>query len=137
MADKQETLNDSFGNGFPAGYTADPSGDGTFDQNVAVRGTVTTTSSPTPVAFTDGSGTIAVNATSQPVFAANAGRVYLLIQNNSADTLWINFGVAAVQTQPSIKLLPNGSYESGLIVSNQIVTIIGPNAGATFTAKQA
>jgi len=135
MADKQTTLFDFAGAEFRQGYTIDPDAL-TYDLNVSVRGgSVSTT--PNRGSFTDGSGTIAVGATSQQVFAANATRNYLLIQNNSADTLWINFGVAAVQTQPSIKLLPNGSLEFSQFLSTQTVNIIGPNAGATFTAKQA
>jgi len=136
MADKQTTLFDFAGAEFRQGYTADSDGT-TYDQNVAVRsGSVTPV--PSRGSFTDGSGSIAVNATSQQVFAANASRTYLLIQNNSGDTLWINFGVAAVQTQPSFKLFPGGSFESSpAFVSTQTVNIIGPNAGATFTAKQA
>lgn len=136
MADKSTTLQDFAGQTFLQGFTLGSDGT-TYSLNVNVTGGSGVPVQPTPAALTDGSGTIAAPAASQTVFAANATRKYLLIQNNSADTLWINFGVAAVQTQPSIKLLPNAAFESSLIVSNQSVTIIGPNAGATFTAKQA
>lgn len=89
-------------------------------------------------ALTDGSGTITTGGTSQQIFAANAARKYLLVVNVSALDLWINFGVAAVQTQPSIKITPNGSFVmEGFFVSTETVNIIGATTGTVFTAKQA
>ena len=91
----------------------------------------------TPGPFTDGSGSIAIAATSQALFAASATRKYLLVTNISTDTLWINFGIAAIQDQPSVPILTNGSFVmEGSFINNQAINIIGPNAGAKFTAKQ-
>lgn len=89
--------------------------------------------------LTDGSGTIDTGGTSQQVFAANANRVYLFIQNNSIETLWIQFGGAAVEDQPSIQLPASGdgfTMESNF-VSTESVEIIGASAGSEFTAKEA
>lgn len=92
-------------------------------------------------ALIDGSGTITTGGTSQQVFAADTGRNYLLIQNVSNGDLWINFGVAAVINQPSIKLATGSSIEFSLagtgVVPTDTVNIIGATTGQAFTAKAA
>lgn len=99
-----------------------------------VSGAITT---QTRGALTDGSGSIAAPATAQNIFAANATRAYLFVQNISADTLWINFGTNAVEDQPSVRLSPGASFAmEGMMVSTQLVSIIGPNAAAKFVAKE-
>ena len=87
--------------------------------------------------FTDGSSTIATGGTAQTVFASNASRRYLLIQNTSSSNLWLNFTTTAVQAGPSILLLPYAimTFE-GNFVSTELVSIIGASTGQTFTAKQ-
>lgn len=87
--------------------------------------------------LTDRSGTITAGATAQALAASNSSRKYLIIQNNSAESLWVNFTTTAVQSQPSLQLLPNGSLvmESGYI-STEAVSIIGATTGSAFTAKE-
>lgn len=102
-------------------------------------GAIVVTPTPAAGALTDGSGTLTAGGTSQQVFAANTSRKYLLVQNNSAEAMWVNFGVAAVTTQPSIQLGPNGGsieYEDNFVPSGT-VNIIGATTSDVFTAKQA
>jgi len=87
--------------------------------------------------LTDGSGTIATASTNQQIFAANAARKYLFIQNVSASDLWINFTTSAVIAQPSILIAPQGAFAlEDNFISTEAVNIIGATAGQAFTAKQ-
>jgi hypothetical protein len=92
---------------------------------------------PRSGALTDRSGTITTGGTSQQVMAANTNRKYLLIQNESTGDLWINFGVAAVATQPSIRLGQWDAFvmEEGFI-STQTLNVIGATTAQAFTAKE-
>lgn len=90
-------------------------------------------------ALTDRSGTIITGGTSQQLAPAETYRQYLLVQNPStaSGSLWINFGVAAVQSQPSIEI-PMGccvTMENGFVSIEQ-VNIIGATTGMAFTAKE-
>lgn len=89
-------------------------------------------------AVTDGSGTITNGGTAQQVFAANAARRYLLIQNQSTGDLWVNYkGSAAVESQPSVLLAPNGSLSfDDSFVPNAAVSLIGATTGQAFVAEQ-
>jgi len=87
-------------------------------------------------AITDRSGTITNAGASQVLAAANPNRSYFFIQNISADTLWINFGVDAVQDSPSIKLETNEKFVMDKFNSTDSITIIGPNVGDKFVAKE-
>lgn len=89
------------------------------------------------VAYVDGSGTTAEGNVSQEIFAANAERSYLFLVNNSDTDMWIDFAVAAVTSQPSIKLFANGGFYEPLVPPNTTVNIISASAGKAFTAKQA
>ena len=93
---------------------------------------------PVSGTFWDHSGTITTANQSQLVMKENPKRRYLLIQNVSNGTLWVNFTLAAQQAQPSIQLVSGGSYvlESSF-VSSEAVYIIGAVAGATYVAKEA
>lgn len=87
--------------------------------------------------ITDGSGTISVGGTSQVVFAANPIRKYLIFQNQSSGDLWINFGIAAVQSQPSIRVFPGESFlMEGSHISTDSINVIGATTGQSFAAKQ-
>jgi hypothetical protein len=92
---------------------------------------------PRSGALTDRSGTITTGGTSQQVMAANTNRKYLLIQNESTGDLWINFGVAAVIAQPSIRLGQWDAFvmEEGFI-STQALNVIGATTAQAFTAKE-
>lgn len=86
----------------------------------------------------DGSGSL--TGSSQQVFAAKPERLYLLIQNiDATNALWVNFGVAAVADQPSIKLAAGASLQfggsDGAIVPTASVNVIG-TAASKFVAKQ-
>jgi hypothetical protein len=120
----------------------DPTGEGTVcvnpgdDANRAMRVNVVA-GLPVRGAITNKSGTITLGGTSQLLAAGNTTRSYFFVQNISSDVLWIDFDVAAVQDQPSIKLLPAATFvmESGF-VSTDSITIIGPTTGAKFVAKE-
>lgn len=87
--------------------------------------------------LTDISGSITVGGTSQQLAAANSSRRYLFIQNVSVNLLWIDFGVAAVEDSPSIKLNPNASFTmDGTFISKDQINIIGPITGRKWTAKE-
>lgn len=93
---------------------------------------------PDRVSLTDRSGSITAGGTAQTAMNANSSRKYLLIQNNSSGNLWFNFGIAAVQNQPSILLQPGQSFVmEDRVISTQSVSIIGATTGQTFTAKEA
>ncbi len=121
--------------------------DGTANSDLTkVGGTAQTAADWTPLlqgaavkqnTLTDGSGAITTGGTAQTVFAANANRRYLYIQNNSSAALWINFTTTATASQPSIELAAGASFTmaSGF-VSTELVSIIGATTGQTFTAKQ-
>lgn len=118
------------GGGIPT--TASGDGDG---GTVMISGDVTIV--PTRGSLTDGSGTIASGGASQQIFAANTSRKYFFFENVSSGDLWINFGVAAVINQPSIKVLANGSFVmEASYVSDQAINVIGATTGQAFTAKQ-
>lgn len=94
---------------------------------------------PSTGGLTDRSGTITAGGTSQQVAAANADRRYLLLQNpsNAAGSLWVNFGVAAVQSQPSVELAPGSTLIfEGSFAPNAAIHVIGLTTGMAFTAKE-
>lgn len=89
-------------------------------------------------ALTDRSGSITTGATSQQLAAALATRKYFIFQNLSTETMWINFGVAAVADQPSISILPQASFVmETFFVSTQTINVISATTGSKFTAKEA
>jgi hypothetical protein len=103
--------------------------------SITVDGALTV--NPSGGSLTDGSGTITTGGTRQQIFAANATRKYLLIQNNSSASLWVNFGVNAAASQPSILIFPGQSYENpSHFCPTDRVDIFGAVTGQTFTAKQ-
>lgn len=99
--------------------------------------TVTTTGG----SLTDGSGDLVSGGSSEEVFAANPDREYLLVQNVDNYVLWVNFGTAAVQGQPSIKLNPGGSIQFPIggssFVPTQSVNVVGNTTAQEYTAKEA
>lgn len=115
------------------------------ESELTVGGVAVSASNPVPVdteaivtgTYVDGSGTIAAGGTAEEVFAANASRKYLFITNPSDTEMWINFGVAAVASQPSIRLAPNGGYFEPLVPSGQSVSIFCATTGKAFVAKEA
>lgn len=95
--------------------------------------------------LTDRSGTITSGGTAQTIAALNASRKYFFIQNLSTDTLWINFGVAAVVGWPSMALPPATSSTSGnggtleytgSFIPSGLVSVLGATTGDAFAAKE-
>lgn len=84
----------------------------------------------------DHSGTIATANVSQQVMPADQDRMYLFLQNNGDDDLWVNYSIAAVIGQPSIRV-PGGSelVEEGNFVSTEPVFVISAVAGTPYTCK--
>jgi hypothetical protein len=104
-----------------------------LDVGINVAGVQIDPRSPLPVTFTHTSFT--ATAASQVALASNSTRKYLLIQNNSAQNIWIRLGTAATAAAPSL-LLTNGStfvLENNIISTQSINVIRGGAANATFT----
>lgn len=79
-------------------------------------------------------------ASSVQILQANSGRRYLIIQNISAVSVWINFGAAATAGAGSLELLPNGIgiYEQeGNDVFTGAVFAISSGSGNSLTVKDA
>lgn len=90
-----------------------------------------------PGDLADLSGSITSGGTSQVLAPANSKRTYLLIQNISDETMWLNFGAAASADASSFKLVANGGFESPPhFIPNQSVNIIGATTGKKFVAKE-
>ena len=87
--------------------------------------------------FTDRSGTITAGGTSQQVAAANTSRRYLVFQNHSDTDMWLNFGTAAVATQPSVKIIANGGYYEPLVAPLGTVNVLCATTGKAYTCKEA
>lgn len=90
----------------------------------------------TGLTFTDRSGSITAGGTSQQVAAANTARRYLLFQNHSDTDMWIDFGIAAVANQPSVKVVAGGYFEP-LVPPTEAVHVICATTGKGFTCKEA
>lgn len=91
-----------------------------------------------PSSVNDGSGTITLGGTDQLLFAANAGRRGLLIQNQSSGDLYVNLvGGTATGTQPSL-WLPAGSELTldANSVGGSAIRIYGATTGQAFVAEE-
>lgn len=90
-------------------------------------------------ALNDHSG-VTADAATHEVVPANGGRQYLLIQNNHATLdLWIDFGIAAVLSYPSIQVYPGSTLiwgDGGGFIPTQAVNMIASAAGVTYTIKE-
>lgn len=87
------------------------------------------------------SGVLAAAATAQTISAENRSRQYLFIQNlAAADDLWVNFGIPAVASQPSIKIPAGAALEfaagSTGVVPTALVSVIGATINNPYTAKE-
>lgn len=85
----------------------------------------------------DRSGTIAAAATSQTVMAENPSRAYLLFQNISDTTMWVNFGSAAAADSTSIQVLAGGAitFNSGWVPTDAVNVLCATDTKA-FVAKE-
>lgn len=93
--------------------------------------------SPAVGILDDRSGAIAAADTSQVLMPANAERCYWFLQNQSETTdMWIQYGAAAVKSQPSIRVGPLETYTPSFIDRREI-QIICASINAPFTCKEA
>lgn len=93
---------------------------------------------PSNGALTDRSSTIASGGAAQSVAAAFPGRLYLLFQNHSDTDMWINFGVVAVASQPSFKIIAGGSYASSArFCPTGSISVFCATTGKGFSCKEA
>jgi hypothetical protein len=87
--------------------------------------------------LTDGSGTITTGGTAQNALASNASRQGFFIQNNSTGNLWFSTLATAVQSQPSIKLLPDAAYETPIGgCGTGALSVIGATTSQAFTIRE-
>lgn len=94
--------------------------------------------------FQDKSGSIRAAAASQLATGALKGRRVFFFQNLSANTMWLQFGVAAVQDAPSIALVGDATPGKGAtftvakpeFVDERAVYVIGVAVGDKFVAKE-
>lgn len=94
---------------------------------------------PRPIAgtITDRSGAIVAGGTSQIIAPENGARCYLVVQNVSDTTMYVNFGAAAKVDDDSIRLLAGGSVTfNGGWVPGSAVHVICSSAGKKFVAKE-
>lgn len=95
-------------------------------QAAAARGTLT-----------NRSGTIAQASVSQVIMGNNPYRRYLLFQNISDADMWIDFGTSAVAAQPSIKILPGGTFVmEDNFVTTEAMNVFCASADKAYTAKE-
>lgn len=84
------------------------------------------------------SGTVVIGGTSVNPLPHNADRNYLLIQNQHATAdLWVDFGQAAVTSQPSVRI-PAGAvlvFEDSFIPTDGIWLNSG-TSGHPFTCRE-
>lgn len=91
--------------------------------------------SPSSGSFTNRSGT--ATAVSAQLAAANSSRKYFYLQNVSDGNIWFNFGVAAVTTQPSLRLRPGETFTlDGSFISTQAINVISEVGSRDYVAKE-
>lgn len=91
--------------------------------------------------LTDGHSTVTVGGTSQQLFAINASRLYLFVQNPSSETesLFIDFtSNASTAAGVSIELKPGAAFEmtSNTFITTEKVTVNAVTTGHKFIAKE-
>lgn len=86
--------------------------------------------------LTDLSGTLTLGASAQQIQAETKGRRYFLFQNISANTMFLNFGVTAVQDTPSIKVTAGSTFlMENSFISGDLISLIGVTTGDKFVCK--
>jgi hypothetical protein len=91
---------------------------------------------PASANYTDHSGTITSNATSQELSGANTERLYFFFLNVSDTEMWLGIGTPAVASQPSIRVVAGGFWEP-LVAPKQSVNVICATSTKAFTCKEA
>lgn len=89
--------------------------------------------------FMDHSGSITLGATAQTIATQNSGRQFLLFQNISDTTMWLNFGTTAVSDQPSIRIDAGVSIilDADGVVPTGLVSLMCATTGKKFVCKEA
>lgn len=87
--------------------------------------------------FRDYSGSVTLGGTAQVVQSAGLIRRYLLIQNISDTTMWVNFGVTAVADQPSIQIVAGASlvFDHAFVPIGDI-SLMCATTGKKFVIKE-
>jgi hypothetical protein len=86
--------------------------------------------------LSDASGSIATGGTSQQLLAASTTpRRFFFFQNISTHTMWLNFGVAAVQDQPSVQVIAGAIYRMDNSISDDVINVISSTTGDKFVCK--
>lgn len=112
--------------------------DGVNAGDVAAGNPLPVTNTPVRGNLTNISGPILVAATAQQIAAANSARLGWCIQNlHPANDLWVSTLATAVQSQPSIRVPAGALYESPPGGQGTgAISVIGPTAGQTYTARE-
>lgn len=84
------------------------------------------------------SGEIVTAGIAQTLSASSDSRRGFMVQNLSADDLWVNEGgTTAAPSRPSIKIIAGALYESPYnIPCPYEISIYGATAGQSFTARE-
>jgi len=84
--------------------------------------------------WTSASGTITTGGAAQVLVAASATRKGFIFQNTSDTDMWIGLGVAAVASQPCLKILADEKIAfSGPDAPVTAINLYGATTGKTFT----
>lgn len=84
------------------------------------------------------SGSITTGGAAQTVVGANDSRIYLLFQNISDSTMWLDFGVDAKADQPSIKLVADAVLVfEGKYCPRDAVSVFCATTGKKYVCRQA
>lgn len=117
-------------------YVTLTDGGGNLDPASGAGSTISITGN-NAVTYVDKSGTLTAGGTAQNAAASNTSRQGFIIQNNSSGSLWFSTLTTAVQSQPSIQLMPNAYYEfPSTGVSTGAVSIIGATTGQAWSARE-
>lgn len=87
--------------------------------------------------WTNKSGTITSGGVAQTLMALNANRRGFWVQNLSSTDLYINETGSAAASQPSIKIPPNGLYESPAHgCPTAAISIFGATTSQAFSSRE-
>ena len=87
--------------------------------------------------LSDASGTVTTGGTSQQLLAASTTpRQFFFFQNQSIHPMWLQFGGAAVQAQPSIQVAASGGiFRMDNVIEDRAITVISSTTSDAFTCK--
>lgn len=88
--------------------------------------------------LSDASGTITTGGTSQALLAAATTppfRSWFYFQNISTHTMWLGFGTAAVQSQPSISVASGAIFRMDNFISDDAIFVVSSTTSDAFVCK--